>query len=267
LRADAFDIAPGGEIFFSLNEDAVSATLGSLQNGDLLSNRGRVVQRNQQLTAAFGIQPSVPDVGLDAVFVRTDGEILFSIRSNIFSERKGITLGHGDVLSNTGAVVKSNQELLARFHPPPTFLAMDYGLDALHAWPSGEIWFSLETGFDDALLGTISDGDLLSTEGVIVFRNAELLSAFGAPQSTTGFGLADVFVVSDAVVGSPPRFLSPRLEAGGLTLQWLGTNRVFQLEHAWDVLGPWQPLGEIDPGSSFHGPAQTSGGFYRLRAW
>lgn len=268
LRVDASDIAPGGEIFFSLNENTGSTTLGALQHGDLISNRGRLVQRNQQLTAAFGIQPVVPDVGLDAVFIASNGEILFSIRTDIFSEGKGVMLRRGDVLSNTGNVVKNNQQLLSRFHPP--IPATDYGLDALYVWPNGEIWFSTEMGFQDTALGAISDGDLLSSEGIVVFRNAELVSAFGAPPSTAGFGLSDVFVISDAVVASPPQFLSPRVEQGGFALQWLGTNRVFQLERATNVTGPWQAIMEIDPDLSFH-DANAIGlrpaSFYRLRAW
>jgi hypothetical protein len=267
LRVDSFDIAPGGEIVFSLSDSAGSSTLGAIAEGDLLSNRGRIVQRNQQLTARFGIQPPVPDIGLDAVFVMASGEVLFSIRTNVFAEAQGMGLRHGDVLSNTGTLVKDNQQLLARFHPPESFAAMDYGLDAFHVWPNGEIWFSLETGFDDALLGAISDGDLLSSEGIIVFRNEELVSAFAAPQNTAGFGLSDVFVVSDAVVASPPRFLSPRIESGGVNLQWIGTNRVFQLERASDVRDPWQPIGEIDPNWSFHDAGLAPRSFYRLRAW
>jgi hypothetical protein len=268
LRINAFDIAPGGEIVFSLNGSAGSSTLGALSEGDLLSDRGRIVQRNQELTARFGIQPAVPDIGLDAAFVMTNGEILFSIRTNIFAEGKGLMLRHGDVLSNTGVVLKSNQQLLARFHPTAT--NTDFGLDALYVWPNGEIWFSTEAGFDDSQLVSISAGDLLSTEGVIVFRNAELLSAFGAPQDISNFGLSDVFVISDAVVASAPEFLSPRREQGALALQWLGTNRVFHLERATNVIGPWQTVGEIDPDSSFRDTNALSTqprGFYRLRGW
>ena len=40
LGVDAVDIAAGGEILFSLDEDVFSETLGPLQDGDLLSNRG-----------------------------------------------------------------------------------------------------------------------------------------------------------------------------------------------------------------------------------
>lgn len=268
LHVDAFDIAPGGEIVFSLSQTVVSPTLGTLQEGDLLSSRGRIVKKNQELTAAFGIQPIVPDVGLDAVTVTSNGEILFSIRSDIFSESKGVLLHHGDVLSDQGQVVKTNPQLLARFHPTDT--SKDYGLDALYVWPDGEMWFSTESGFVDEQLGAISDGDLLSTEGIIVFRNSELVGAFGAPESASGFGLSDIFVVTDLAVAGPPRFLSPRVQQDNLILQWTGTNRVFQVERTGMVTGRWQPLGTIDPDSFLIEPGVISSNaqsFYRLRAW
>lgn len=268
LRVDAFDIVPGGEVFFSLSESALSATLGLLFEGDLLSNRGRIVQRNQQLTARFGIQPIVPDVGLDAISVQANGEVLFSIRTNIFAEGKGFALRHGDVLSNTGTVFKASEELLARFNPPPTIAPMDYGLDALYVWPNGEIWFSVQTGFDDGLLGPIHDDDLLSTEGLIVFRNADLVSRFRAPPNPSGFGLSGLFVVSDSAVAPPPRFLPLRNETGPLTLQWIGTNRVFQLEQANDVTGPWQVIRDVDPDSRFiETTPSRARSFYRVRGW
>jgi hypothetical protein len=226
------------------------------------------VRSNQQLMAAFGIQPPVPDLGLDAVCVKANGEILFSIRTNVFAESKGTMLFGGDVLSSQGVVVKRNTELRARFHT--NIPAPDLGLDALYVWPNGEIWFSLETGFPDLQLGDISAGDLLSTEGIIVFKNAELVSAFAAPESVSNFGLSDIFVVTDLAVAGPPRFLSPRIQQNNLALQWTGTNRVFQLERAPAVTGSWQPLGEIGPDLFFiHAGVVSSNAqnFYRLRAW
>ena len=69
LGLDAMDILPGGEIAFSLESDITSNTLGLLQHGDLLSTQGRILRRNQDLLAQFGLQPPTPDVGLDAVHV------------------------------------------------------------------------------------------------------------------------------------------------------------------------------------------------------
>jgi hypothetical protein len=126
---------------------------GWLQHGDLLSDTGRLVRRNQDLCAAFSPMPSPapPDVGLDAVQVLDSGEIWFSIEDNFFSERLGVLLRRGDLLSDSGVVVRTHDALLAEFHPPP--IPHDYGLDAIHVWPGGEIWFSLEEGFQDDQLG------------------------------------------------------------------------------------------------------------------
>jgi hypothetical protein len=157
LCLDAVDILPGGEVAFSLGSDITSNTLGPLQHGDLLSTRGRILRSNQDLLAQFGLQPPAPDVGLDAVHVLDTGEILFSIPTNVFSERLSVTLHRGDLLSSSGTIVRTNQQLLARFHPAEA--TNDYGLDALYIWPSGEIWFSTEDAFDDAVLGSIPSGD------------------------------------------------------------------------------------------------------------
>src|SRR6266540_652039 len=83
LGLDAVDILPGGEIAFSMDSGITSETLGPLQHGDLLSTRGRIIRRNQDLLAPFGIQPPAPDVGLDAVHVLESGEILFSIETDV----------------------------------------------------------------------------------------------------------------------------------------------------------------------------------------
>src|SRR6185312_15673362 len=64
-----------------------------------------------------------------------------------------------------------------------------YGLDALIVRPAGEFWFSTTTGFIDQRLGSISDGDLLSTFGYVVARNSELLSAFAPIEDVNNFGL------------------------------------------------------------------------------
>jgi len=89
LGLDALDILPGGEVAFSLEQDVFSETLGSLQHGYLLTSRGRVLARNQELTRAFVILPPVPDVGLDAAQVLDTGEILFSIETDVFSGTGG----------------------------------------------------------------------------------------------------------------------------------------------------------------------------------
>ena len=271
LGLDAVDILPGGEIAFSLVSDITSTTLGQLHHGDLLSTRGRILRRNQDLLAPFGVMPPTPEVGLDAVQVLESGEILFSIATDIFSERLGVTLRRGDLLSSNGRVERSQQKLVSRFHPPKPATA-DYGLDALHLWPGGEIWFSTEQGFQDAVLGPILEGDLLSDQGYIVFRNLELLNAFAPIEDPPSFGLDALYVVTDAIAPAP----APRLNIAadptsrGARLTWKGQGRVFQVLRADAVTGPFEPLSAILPNLTFDDPGALTNrtqGFYGLHQW
>jgi hypothetical protein len=270
LGLDAVDILPGGEIAFSLVSGAPSDTLGPIHHGDLLSTQRGILRRNQDLLAAFGIQPPAPDVGLDAVHIHDNGEILFSIQSNIFSERLGITLHRGDLLSNTGLVVRTYQQMLGRFHPSKP--ADDYGLDALYVWPSGEIWFSTEEDFQDEQLGDVSAGDLLSDQGYVVLRQAELLNAFAPTQNPPVFGLDALYVVTDATPGaSPPQLriqAEPTTHSAGLV--WEGQGRVFQVERAGLVTGPFEPLSPFLPDLSYDDLGALTNhaqSYYRLRQW
>jgi hypothetical protein len=270
LGLDAVDILPGGEIAFSLDTGFPMSQVGPIQHGDLLSTRGRILRRNQDLLAPFGIQPPAPDVGLDAVHILDSGEILFSIESNIFSERLGVTLHRGDLLSSSGLVVRVNQQMLARFHAPNA--TNDYGLDSLYLWPNGEFWFSTEEGFDDTSLGPILPGDLLSDQGYIVFRNLELLSAFAPAQAQSDFGLDALYVVTDATPpASAPRLAIQREPSTrSVSLTWQGQGRVFQVERAEVVTGPFQALSPILPDLSFDDLGAITNrtqSFYRLRQW
>ncbi len=202
LGLDAVMPARGGQIWFSFEEDTPqiwSETLAVwLKHGDLLSDRGYVVRTNEQLIAAFVPMPVTADVGLDAVSRSANREILFSIETSFFSEGLGRLVKHGDLLSSRGRIVRTNEELLANFdvqHIPASPLPPDYGLDAIVLRPEKEIWFSTEEGFQDANLGPISDGDLLSSRGYVVVRNLELVAAFRPVEDVNNFGLDAVSVV------------------------------------------------------------------------
>ena len=271
LGLDALDVLPGGEIAFSVEQDIFSERLGPLQHGDLVSDRGRILRRNQNLLAPFLPQPPVPDVGLDAVQVLDNGEILFSIEQDIFSEGLGVTLRRGDLLSSTGEVRRSHSQLLARFHPPE--IVKDYGLDALYVWPHGENWFSLEEGFQDQVLGPIQPGDLLSDAGYVVFRNLELLNAFAPVEDLADFGLDALFIVTDVTPPAPaPQFLSIQANRStrSIELAWEGKGRVFQIERASVVADAFQPFSFIIPDLTLDDRGALTNraqSFYRLRQW
>jgi len=263
---DAVDFVAGGEIVFSMNQDVFSESLGLLHHGDLLSNRGKIVKRNQQLMAAFAPLTTNADVGLDAVQVMADGQILFSITTNVVSATTGGILYRGDILSDRGEVFRTHQQLLARFHPSQT--NQDFGLDALYVWPGGEIWFSTEVGFQDAFLGVILPGDLLSDDGYRVFGNLELVSAFAPLEDASDFGLDALFIVTDFTPPAPaPRLLGTDVHPG-TAVSWEGQGRVFQLERAANPTGPYVPLSPIVSDSTFtdSAPGQLPC-FYRLRQW
>jgi hypothetical protein len=267
LGLDALDVTAGGEILFSIPVDVFSETLGPIQHGDLLSNRGAIVRRNQDLLVAFK-PPSSADAGLDAVQMMSDGEILFSIQTNVVVSST-LTLGRGDILSDRGRVFMPQRQLLANFQPAVT--NHDFGLDALHILPSGEIWFSVEESFTDQRLGAIQAGDLLSNQGYIVFRNSSLLAAFAPSDPSQDYGLDALYVVTDTQLPKPrPRIVNQTSSGNRIHLEWAGEGSVFQVEQAPALSGPWLPCTEILPDLSGDTDCDTtanSAQFFRLRQW
>jgi len=188
--------APFREIWFSAAKNFHAGIwkppTNAISAGDLISSAGRVVKRNQTLTARLGAMPIVPDLGLDAVDVLSGGEIAFSIAQDIFSETLG-PLHNGDVLSDQGRVVTTYTDLIGAFgpEPPPT----DQGLDALQVLDDGEIYFSVRTNFfSEKLSRTIRRGDLLSSRGVVFKTNEQLIARFQPAFPKDDYGL-DAFYV------------------------------------------------------------------------
>jgi hypothetical protein len=267
LGLDAANVTRRGEILFSIPVNVFSETLGWIQHGDLLSDRGLIVKRNQDLLAAF--QPTFTgDAGLDAVQLMPNGEILFSIQSNVVVSST-LTLSRGDILSDTGGVFRTHQQLLSNFQPAVT--NYDFGLDALYVLPSGEIWFSVEEGFTDNQLGTIQAGDLLSDLGYRVFRNQDLLAAFAPADPALDYGLDALFVVTDTQLPKPaPLIISSGCAADVMHLEWDGGGDVFQVESASSPTGAWTACSPIVPDLSADLCCDPSAGpsvFYRLRQW
>ncbi len=268
LGLDAVDITSRGEILFSLTETVWSETRGWLYEDDLFLKSGESVQRLPSPLAKFGLAVSPSDAGLDAVQRMPNGEILFSLRSNVVVN-SSLTLSRGDILSDQGKVFRTQPEILVNFHPAMT--NRDFGLDALHILPSGEIWFSTEEGFTDNVLGTVQAGDVLSNLGYRVFSNQELVAAFAPADPSLDYGLDALFVVTDTQPPeSPPRITELQHSGGAVRVDWKGEGEVFQLERAPSLDGPWQPCSSIlpelfadDSSDSTNAPA----GFYRVRQW
>jgi hypothetical protein len=268
---DAVDVLPGGETAFSMEQDIFSETLGPLHQGDVLSDRGRVVRSYVELIGAFGPEPPPADEGVDAVQVMSTDELYFSVENDFFSETLGRAIRKGDLLSSRGVVIKTNEQLIARFNP--VFPKEDCGLDGIYVWPNGEVWFSVETGFYGQHFEFYAPGDLLSDQGYVVYRNLDLLAAFQPLEELADFGLDALFIVTDTLPPTPaPRFLEIKAHrpSGEVTLRWEGSGRLFQLEGAAKVTGPYLPLTPITTETSFEDAGALAHHlqyFYRLRQW
>jgi hypothetical protein len=266
LGLDAFDIGPGAEVLYSTVDGIFSETQGPINPGDLLSSTGRRVKSNKELTAAFGFKDTSSDLGLNAIQLRPNGEIWFSIATNAVSPTAG-NVGPGDILSTTGIIIKTNRQLLSLFQPDKP--DADYGLAALYVWPNGEIWFATRNGFQDAHLGPIPRGTLLSDQGYIVYRNLELVGAFQPLEDLADFGLDGVFVVTDAAPAPPETTITEMAPAtNGWTLRWTGNARVFQVESAPTIPGAFQPASPCLLDYNWSDPAASGAQrYYRIRAW
>lgn len=187
--ADVADVASRC-VLFTMEQTIWSETLATwLGHGDLLCECGFIFRTNAQLIQQFYPISSIADVGLDAVDVRSNGEVWFSTDEGFWGmDENGETfwVSPDDLLSDQGYVVRPIWRLLERFHPLGPIVSP--GLDGVAVLPNGEIYFSVEEGFFDAVYGPISAGDLLSDAGYVVARNYELVRSFH-PMSVRDVGL------------------------------------------------------------------------------
>jgi len=190
------DGPPWWRCFYSAEVDAYSGSQGWLQHGDFLSETGFIVARNWDLVQNF--LPDFPvDYGLDAItWGWPCNGYYFSTEIDFWSNHMQGWCHHGDLLCQVdGWVYRRNQELLAKFQVLPP-VQPDYGLDAVYLWwPYAHIWFSTEDGFQDYRFGGISDGDLLSTDGWVIYRNRDLVRRFEPVEDLDNFGLDALHVV------------------------------------------------------------------------
>src|SRR5208283_2784115 len=136
------DAAPFLEIWFSTSQDFQAGIWDSPTNlvspGDLISSVGRVVKRNHELTQNLAPMPSIPDLWLKDVDVLPGGEIAFSIQASVWSQTLNTQLDPGDLLSDRGRVLRTNQQLIAAFLPKPP-LPTGAGLGAVQVMDNGEV--------------------------------------------------------------------------------------------------------------------------------
>jgi hypothetical protein len=68
---------------------------------------------------------------------------------------------------------------------------------------------------------------------------------------------------------SAPQFTSITQSVQGITLRWSGQGRVFQVQKASAIDGPYLPVSPILPDLEFTDPASgdAKNGFYRLGQW
>ncbi|MBP8604940.1 MAG: hypothetical protein KBI46_03735 [Phycisphaerae bacterium] len=66
---DAVYVWPHGEIWFSTEKDFADKRFGWIGHGDLLSDTGRIIARNRELTAPFKPIEDLADFGLDALHI------------------------------------------------------------------------------------------------------------------------------------------------------------------------------------------------------
>ncbi len=266
LALGAFEVMPGGIPMFSLRETVFSETLGGLTPGHVLTGEGRIVGTVEALLKEFGSRPgSVPVPGVDALQVLEDGEVLFSTDADVTTE-EGV-LGHGDVLGSGGRVLHRFKELMSAFEPVAGQDLAGVGLDALHVWPHGEVWFSVNGGFESGKVGGIGPGDVLSNGGWIVYRNLELLGRFMPLEDLADFGLVGLFAVGDGPGSGRAVEMKVMRDGDVLRLGWSGEARVFQVESATALEGPYRVRSEVMLEREWTVPMTGEAGWYRVVGW
>jgi hypothetical protein len=275
LGVKDFDVLPGGEIGFSLEQGQFSERLGMLSTGDLLDDRGMVLQKWEALLESFAPDPLPIPFGLGAVQVRDDGEVYFSTQNSFFSSKLGATVSSTDLLSDTGTVIEKGDQLLGAFDLKDP--SLDCGLAAVYVWPNPiqETWFFIQKGFYDSSSNYFAAGDLLSDRGYVVYRASELLLEFAPLEIAAGVPLDGLFVVAEnrsALSTGNSKLSQPVVTnqpPSSLVLSWTSSARVFQVEKGDSAAGPFVPAGPISTDTQFtdEGALTNSGGFYRLRTW
>jgi hypothetical protein len=258
---DAIDIGPRGEIFFSTTSNVESVVNGPISHSDIVTSAGRIYLQTAQLLAPFGVND--PEAGLDALHIKSDDEIYFSISKDI--PRTGATTLHrGDILSSKGRIIRTEANLFSRW----TSSAAGIGVDALYVWPNGEIWFSTENDFTSSGGIPVSAGDIISDQGYVAFRNSVLTGPFNPTDAIADFGLDALVIISDAAANTAPtRIVEFAPVDGGFDVRWESAARIFQVERAATITGPWATVTGLTLEQTAHDDFIGPAAFYRIRQW
>ncbi len=266
MALGSFEVIAGGVPVYSLREPVFSETLGPLTPGHLLTGDGRILGTLEGMLKEFGSVPApVLPPGIDALQVLDDGEVLFSTDADVPTST-GV-LGHGDVLGSAGRVLYRAKELMAVFQPVAGSDPAQVGLDALHVWPHGEVWFSVSGGFESGTVGGIGPGDVLSSGGWVVYRNLELVGRFMPLEDLADFGLVGLMVVGDGSGSGGAVTLTATRVGEALRLGWSGEARVFQVESGSAVGGPYRVRSEVMLEREWTGLPSGEAGWYRVIGW
>jgi hypothetical protein len=142
------------------------------------------------------------------------------------------------------------------------------GVDALYFWPNGEIWFSPEVAFTTTSGLSVLPGDILSDQGYVVYRNVDLLRPFAPLEEKVDFGLDAMTIISDAAASLAENQITEITVApDGVNLRWEGLARIYQVERATSVEGPYAPIDGLTLEREAHDDFTGPGAFYRVRQW
>lgn len=177
-------------IVFSVNTGFYSQALGrQISDGDLLNNRGEIVATQHDLLAALQPKDAGANYGLDAAYIRSSSgpggapEIWFSTDRSFYSNALARQVSSGDVVSNTGEMVVSFEDLMAGFDPRgglrslslDTFMPIfdDKGAVTSYVFSTNERFYS------NTLKRWISGNDLIRNDGTIAMTQKEITSKYG----------------------------------------------------------------------------------------
>jgi hypothetical protein len=121
-------------------------------------------------------------------------EIWFSAEHKFTPDNLEFIGTPADVLSTSGKRIKSMDELIKNLNLKT--LPDNLSIDSLEIATNGAILFSFNQSVSSDTLGLISEGDVVSDDGKIAFRNATLLNKFGFMPPTPALGL-DAIQISD----------------------------------------------------------------------